>query len=319
VIDAAVQSLNSQYPPPPRTPCNHTSSNGSGSRGPCPSKCPSDSRPRAFGTALNIRDPASIAALMKWIAEQHIGCNCCRCVGRCPCGCSCLLSSNDSSSPCGTPSASVDYLVNNAGGQFPSPAASISTKGWHAVIDTNLTGTFLLSQSVFANFFSKQDRGGASIVNVVANMHNGFPGMAHTGAARAGVVNLTKTLAVEWSPQGVRVNALAPGVIASSGLGRYDENMREMIKSSAAANNYTLRLGTEAECAAAILFLLCPASAFTTGACLNMDGAESLYAPLYKPQEGTKHQAWDDPEHESQVPAFLRKQPQTEGKIKSKL
>lgn len=111
--------------------------------------------------------------------------------------------------------------------------SSILDSGWHAVVETNLTGTFLLSREVYKQwmvdngtfqntlkfhfevkiftFFS-----GGAIVNVIADMFNGFPGMAHTGAARAGVDNLTKTLAVEWASAGVRVNAVAPGVIFSS-------------------------------------------------------------------------------------------------------
>jgi len=209
----------------------------------------------------------------------------------------------------GAEPARVDYLVNNAGGQFPSLAADMSGKGWAAVIETNLTGTFQMSQAVYRHFFSQQApsgvAGGCAIVSVVANMWNGFPGMAHTGAARAGVVNLTKSLAVEWAASGVRVNAIAPGVIASSGLSRYDPAMQAVIAESA-ANNYTHRLGTEAECAAAILFLLSPASAFTTGACLNVDGAESLYSPLMRPMHHTLCPPWDDVDGEANKPAFLR-------------
>ena len=136
-------------------------------------------------------------------------------------------SASSSSNVAASRRVQLDYLINNAGGQFPSPAADIAVKGWNAVIDTNLNGTFQLTKAIYNQFFVHQQS--AAIVNVVANMHNGFPGMSHTGAARAGVVNLTKSLAIEWSHVGVRVNAIAPGVIDSSGLQRYDQAIREGI------------------------------------------------------------------------------------------
>jgi citronellol/citronellal dehydrogenase len=105
----------------------------------------------------------------------------------------------------------LDILVNNAGGQFPSPAADISFKGWNAVINNNLNGTFYVTQTMAKHFFIPNKSG--TIVNIIANMFRGFPGMAHTGAARAGVENLTKTLAVEWSIYNININAVAPGII----------------------------------------------------------------------------------------------------------
>ncbi|MBI3395669.1 MAG: SDR family NAD(P)-dependent oxidoreductase, partial [Spirochaetia bacterium] len=113
---------------------------------------------------------------------------------------------------------SLDILVNNAGGQFPSRTEDISAKGWHAVIETNLTGTFLMSKAFFLRFL--KERGG-SVVNILMNMRSGMPLMPHSAAARAGVDNLTKSWAVEWAHYGVRVNAVAPGIIASSGLDTY--------------------------------------------------------------------------------------------------
>ncbi|KAG2459337.1 PECR reductase, partial [Polypterus senegalus] len=106
----------------------------------------------------------------------------------------------------------VDFLVNNGGGQFYSPAEFIKAKGWNAVIDTNLTGTFYCCKEVY-NAWMKQN--GGAIVNIIADIFKGFPGMLHTGAARAGVENMTKTLAIEWAASGVRVNAVAPGTIVS--------------------------------------------------------------------------------------------------------
>jgi len=102
----------------------------------------------------------------------------------------------------------IDYLVNNGGGQFPCPASDMSLKGWNAVIETNLTGTYLMSREVYNQYFKEH---GGSIVNIIADMFRGFPMMAHTGAARAGVQNLTKSMAVEWAQQGVRINSVAPG------------------------------------------------------------------------------------------------------------
>ncbi len=183
----------------------------------------------------------------------------------------------------------IDYLVNNGGGQFPSPAEMISRKGWTAVIETNLTGTFFMSQEVFNKYMEKN---GGAIVNVIANMFNGFPMMSHTGAARAGVDNITKSLANEWGKYGVRVNAIAPGTINSSGLESYDPMYKEFIMGYA-KHNQTRRLGTEAEIASAIIFLLTPASAFTTGVTLRVDGGESIYHPVFPPQDNTANDIFE--------------------------
>ncbi len=173
----------------------------------------------------------------------------------------------------------VDFLVNNAGGQFPAPAEKMTKKGWDAVIETNLTGPFLVSREIFNQCFEQH---GGAIVNVIANIWRGFPMMAHTGAARAGVDNLTKTLASEWGRYGVRVNAVAPGIIHSSGLDSYDENFQQVALGMKRFNQ-AFRLGTEAEVAAAILFLFTPAAAFITGETLRVDGGDSLYSPSYPP------------------------------------
>jgi citronellol/citronellal dehydrogenase len=179
----------------------------------------------------------------------------------------------------------IDFLVNNGGGQFPSPAEFINRKGWLAVIETNLTGTFFMSQEVFNKQFVKT---GGAIVNIIANIRNGFPMMTHTGAARAGVENITKTLATEWGRYGVRINAVAPGIIDSSGLTKYDQQFREFIYGYAKYNQ-TYRLGTEAEVASSVIFLLSPAASFISGITLAVDGAESLYSPLCPPSENDKN------------------------------
>jgi len=127
-------------------------------------------------------------------------------------------------------------------------------------------------------------KGGGVIVNIIANMWNGFPMMAHTGAARAGVNNLTKTLAVEWGRKGVRINAVAPGLIHSSGLDSYAPEFKQYIM-AAGKNNQANRMGTEEEVAAAVLFLLSPAAAYITGETLKVDAGESLYSPLFPPSD----------------------------------
>ncbi len=180
----------------------------------------------------------------------------------------------------------IHGLVNNAGGQFLSPAESITPRGWHAVIETNLTGAFLMSQAALRH--GMREHGGA-IVSIVAEMWRGFPGMAHTGAARAGVVNLTQTLALEWAQYGVRVNAIAPGIINSSGLRTYPEAVQARL-AEFAADTPARRLGTESEVAATVIFLLSPAAAYISGATLKVDGASSLYR--LQGYEIPEHEAW---------------------------
>lgn len=163
----------------------------------------------------------------------------------------------------------IDGLVNNAGGQYITPLENISAKGWQAVIDTNLTGGFLMARECYVQ--SMQDKGG-SIVNIVADMWGSMPGMGHSGAARAGMVNFTETAALEWAKSGVRVNAVAPGYIASSGMDHYPPEagpmLREMRETVPAG-----RFGNEAETSAAIVFLLTPAASFISGSVLRVDGA----------------------------------------------
>ncbi len=172
----------------------------------------------------------------------------------------------------------IHGLVNNAGGQFPAPLAAISQKGFEVVVRTNLVGGFLVAREVVTQ--SMGDHGGA-IVGIVADMWRGMPGMGHSGAARAGMVNLTQTMAVEWAPLGIRVNAVAPGWIASSGLDHYDDWTREHVIPRLADAVPLRRLGTEAEVSAAICFLLCEAAAFVTGACLRVDGGAPLWSAVF--------------------------------------
>jgi len=194
----------------------------------------------------------------------------------------------------------IDGLVNNAGGQFPSPLVGINQKGWETVVRTNLTGGFLMAREVFRA--SMADHGGA-IVNVVADMARGMPGMGHSGAARAGMVNLTKTAAVEWASSGVRVNAVAPGWIASSGMDRYPDYVKETIPDL--RHRVPLkRLGTEAEVSGVIAFLLSDAAAFVTGVTVGIDGGAPLYPATIDVPDHDRSRAWD-PFHRSAIPAFL--------------
>ena len=165
----------------------------------------------------------------------------------------------------------VHGLVNNAGGQFPSPLALISQKGWETVVRTNLTGGFLMAREVFMQGMNKN---GGNIVNIVADMWGGMPGMGHSGAARAGMVNLTQTSSYEWASCGVRVNAVAPGWIMSSGMDTYPDGFKETLKTLRAAVPLQ-RMGNESEVSGAICFLLSDASAFISGDTLRIDGAAS--------------------------------------------
>ena len=171
----------------------------------------------------------------------------------------------------------VHGLVNNAGGQFPAPMMAISKRGFEAVVANNLTGGFLMMRELFLQSF--QQHGGA-IVNMTADFRNGMPGMAHSGAARAGMSNLTMTASVEWAPFGVRVNAVAPGWIASSGMDTYGGAMKALIP-QLKRHVPLRRMGLEAEVSAAIVFLLSPAASFITGVTLQIDGGASLNSPMF--------------------------------------
>ena len=163
----------------------------------------------------------------------------------------------------------IDGLVNNAGGQYMTPLEAITAKGWEAVINTNLTGGFLMARECFTQCMNKH---GGAIVNIVADMWGSMPGMGHSGAARAGMVSFTETAAFEWAAKGVRVNAVAPGYIASSGMDNYPVEMAPMIREMAKTIPAG-RFGSEAETAAGIVFLLSPAASFISGTTLRIDGA----------------------------------------------
>ena len=149
----------------------------------------------------------------------------------------------------------IDILVNNGGGQFFSPAQFISANGWDAVIATNLTGTWNLTQAVANQWMI--ENGGGRIINITMNTLRGFPGMAHSCAARAGVEGMTKTLAIEWAFANIQVNCIQPGVIASSGLRNYPD--AKTMVSQAQKAIPAKRLGTVDEIAWMTAFLASPA------------------------------------------------------------
>jgi citronellol/citronellal dehydrogenase len=217
-----------------------------------------DAGGRAEHVVLNIRDQEAVDATVARVAEAQ---------GR------------------------LDAVVNNAGGQFSIAAGKLKPKGWNAVVDTNLNGTWWVSQAAYQHAFRKQRHG--AIVNMVADVWVGAPGMVHTGAARAGVMNLTVTLAAEWARDGVRVNAVAPGPILSSGLASYPEEMQRRTLNEVRVTPPS-RLGTESEVSAAVAFLLSPAATYVSGEVMKVDGATSVYKHPMVPlgdHDGTP--SWD--------------------------
>ena len=202
----------------------------------------------------------------------------------------------------------IDGLVNNAGGQYLAPLAAISAKGWEAVIHTNLTGGFLMARECFVQ--RMQAHGGA-VVNIVADMWGSMPHMGHSGAARAGMVSFTETAALEWAASGVRVNAVAPGYIASSGMDHYPPEAGDMLR----AMRDTVpagRFGNEAETSAAIAFLLSPAASFISGSVLRVDGARPqarMGWPMALPDAQTQQRAAVKPFdgfHRAQTPRVFQ-------------
>ncbi|MDP6833317.1 MAG: SDR family oxidoreductase [Alphaproteobacteria bacterium] len=163
----------------------------------------------------------------------------------------------------------IHGLVNNAGGQFLAKLEDISQKGWETVVRTNLTGGFLVSREVLNQ--SMKNTGGA-IVNITADHERAMPGLGHSGAARAGMENFTKTAALEWARYGVRVNVVAPGYIATSGLKQYPLAHKKRIQRRKTFVP-SRRLSTEAEVSAAVVFLLSPAASFISGESIGVNGA----------------------------------------------
>lgn len=205
---------------------------------------------RALAVKTDIRNPAQIAAAFD-AAEAHFG--------------------------------TVSVLINNAAGNFPVTAENLSANGWRAVVDIVLNGSFFCSQEL-ARRLVAADRAGAILNILVAYMHGGAPGHSHSASAKAGLLSLTETLAVEWAPDGIRVNALTPGLFP------HDDHTVDM--RSQRPDGYhaewkripALRVGEVHELGWAATFLCSPYAAYLTGHNFILDGAERLRRTLRMPE-----------------------------------
>ena len=169
----------------------------------------------------------------------------------------------------------LDILVNSAGGQFPQAAIDFSVKGWNTVINTNLNGTWHMMQAAARRWRDAKQPG--SIVNIVVVTTHGLHGVAHTIAARAGVIGLSKAVAVEWAPLGIRVNCIAPGAIETEGWKVYAPAARAAYPRS----NPMMRAGTSWEIAEACAYLAGSAAAYVTGELLTVDGGSHLWGETW--------------------------------------
>jgi citronellol/citronellal dehydrogenase len=169
----------------------------------------------------------------------------------------------------------LDILVNCAGGQFPQAAIDFSIKGWNAVINTNLNGTWYMMQAAAQRWRDRKHAG--SIVNIVVVTTHGLYGIAHTIAARSGVIGLSRAVAVEWAPLNIRVNCLAPGVIETEGLNVYSEQARAAYPRS----NPMKRVGSPFDVAEACVYLAGPSGKFVTGETLTVDGGGQLWGETW--------------------------------------
>jgi NAD(P)-dependent dehydrogenase (short-subunit alcohol dehydrogenase family) len=174
----------------------------------------------------------------------------------------------------------VDILINNAAGNFICRAEELSPNGWNAVIGSVLNGSFYCSRAVGRHMIAR-GKGGA-IVSVLANyVWTGSAGTVHSAAAKAGVMSMTQTLAVEWAKHGIRVNAVAPGPIESAGAARQLWNSPEAVQRIARSVPLR-RWGQPAEVADAVAFLVSPHAAFITGETLTVDGGAWLARGTYE-------------------------------------
>ncbi len=206
---------------------------------------------------MTIRDPEQVAAMVDGIWDRH---------GR------------------------LDVVINNAGGQFSSPAVDISPKGWAAVVETNLYGTWYVMQAAARRWMTEDEQAqnqdgdrnrDRNIINISTIQGRASVGIPHTAASRAGGVALTRSLAVEWAPHRIRVNSIGVGVIASEGLKTYPAEARASF-----GHNPMRRLGDVWDVAQGAIYLAGPTGAFLTGVHLDITGGEHVwgeYWPLGKP------------------------------------
>ena len=194
-----------------------------------------------FTKAMTIREPDQVAALMDRVWERY---------GR------------------------LDVLINNAGGQFAAPALDITPKVWKAVVDTNLNGTWYMMQAAARHWVAKGQPG--CIVNMATLTGRAMVGIPHTAASRAGEINLSKTLAVEWAPHRIRINCIAIGRVASPGLRNYPPEARPSFD-----HNPMRKLGSVQDVAEATAYLASPAGNFVNGAVLQVDGGEDVWGEYW--------------------------------------
>jgi len=188
--------------------------------------------------AMTIRDPEQVNALMDAVWDEH---------GR------------------------LDLLVNNAGGQFPQPAIDFTPKGWNAVVDTNLNGTWYMMQAAARRWRDHGQEG--NIVNIVADIWRGMPHLAHTAAARAGVIFASKSVAVEWAPLRIRVNCIAPGCCETTAFAYYPEAG----SASFTQSNPMKRAGDAHDIAESVVYLGASSGKFVTGEVITVDGGQQLW------------------------------------------
>jgi len=173
----------------------------------------------------------------------------------------------------------LDVLVNNAGGQFLAPAETITPKGFRTVIELNVQGTWLMTHAAATKAFIPQ--GGGKVLSVTLSPHNGMPGMVHSGAARAAVENMMRTLAVEWARFGIRTCALAAGQFATETLlTKYPRVVVDNLERSIPLG----RAGRPEELAWLVAYLASPAGDFVSGTTITVDGARDNWAGPWPPE-----------------------------------
>jgi peroxisomal trans-2-enoyl-CoA reductase len=168
----------------------------------------------------------------------------------------------------------IHMLVNNAGGQFVCSAEDMSAGGFAAVVDTNLKGTFLCCREAYTQYM--RDHGG-SIVNITLGNRNGMPAMVHSGAARAGIENMTATLCSEWIESDVRINCVRPGIVwTDSGFANYGK-MGDEFLARCLVGQPAKRLASTEEISSAVTWLLCEGASYVTGTTLSVDGGSAYH------------------------------------------
>jgi len=172
----------------------------------------------------------------------------------------------------------IDVLVNNAGGQFLSPAEAITPKGFRTVIELNVMGTWLMTHAAATKAFIPQ--GGGKVLSVTLSPHNGMPGMVHSGAARAAVENMMRTLSIEWARFGIRLVSLAAGQFGTDTMRtKYPKEVVEAVPGTIPLG----RLGTEEEWGWLVAYLASPAGDFFSGTTITLDGARDNWFGKWPP------------------------------------